>query len=115
MLTIFSLGRSIAIASTLTLSFALQPVMAQSTFDVSVQAGSCVNCHIAEERSSNVIPVIAGLPEELLLAQLLAFKSDTPPPNTTIMNRLVKGFSDDEIAALAKHFSQTSLTPKVNK
>lgn len=104
----FALRRSITFVCALTLGASLQPVMAQSTFDVTVQAGSCVNCHIADERAPSVIPNIAGQPEELLLAQLLAFKSETPPPNTTIMSRLVQGFSDDEIAALAKHFSQVT-------
>jgi sulfide dehydrogenase cytochrome subunit len=53
---------------------------------------------------------IAGRPEVLLLEQLKAFKSDTPPPGTTIMNRLAKGYTDEQLAALAAHFSKISAT-----
>lgn len=85
---------------------ALIPVAAQSTFDVSILAGACANCHGTDGRSPGGIPSIAGRPESILLGQLQAFKSDNPPANTTIMNRLTQGFSDDELAALARHFSQ---------
>lgn len=80
--------------------------VAQSTFDVTVAAGSCANCHGTDGQSATLIPTIAGRPESTLLAQLRAFQADTPPPGTTIMNRLIKGFKDEELAALARHFSQ---------
>ena len=80
--------------------------LAQSTFDVSVLAGTCANCHGTDGRSPGVIPSLAGRPEAALKAQLLAFKSDTPPAGTTVMNRLAKGYTDEELGALAKHFSQ---------
>lgn len=116
MRTLFSLGRSAAVASALFAAFAIQPaVSAQSTFDVTVQAASCANCHGTDGRSPGVIPTIAGRSESILLDQLLAFKSDNPPANTTIMNRLIKGFSDEEIAALAKHFSQIDATKSGNE
>ncbi len=35
-----------------------------------------------------------------------AFKSETPPPGTTIMNRLAKGYTDEQIDAVADHFSR---------
>ena len=89
----------------------LPTAAAESTFDVSVLAGSCANCHGVDGHSLTSIPTIAGRPESILLEQLKAFKSDTPPTNTTIMDRLAKGFSDDELAALARHFSQVNAQP----
>jgi len=83
----------------------------QSTFDVTVQAGFCANCHGTDGRSPGGIPSIAGRPESVLLGQLRAFKSETPPPGTTIMDRLTRGFSDEELQALAKHFSQIKAQP----
>jgi sulfide dehydrogenase cytochrome subunit len=68
-------------------------------------AGACANCHGTDGRSQSAIPPIAGRPEATLLAQLKAFRSDTPPPGTTIMNRLVKGYSDEQLEALAKYFA----------
>ena len=107
MRTVSSIARATATAAVLAAGFALLPAAAaQSTFDITVQAGACANCHGTDGRSPGGIPSIAGRPESILAGQLMAFKSDTPPPNTTIMNRLIKGFSDEEIAALARHFSQ---------
>lgn len=80
----------------------------QPLFDVSVFAAACANCHGTDGRSPGSIPSIAGRPESVLKAQLLAFKSDTPPAGTTVMSRLAKGFSDEQISALAQHFSQIS-------
>jgi len=78
----------------------------QSTFDVTVLAASCANCHGTDGRSPGSIPSIAGRPESILGEQLKAFKSDNPPAGTTVMNRLAKGLSDEQLDALALHFSQ---------
>ena len=87
-------------------------VQAQATFDVTILAGACANCHGTDGRSPGGIPSLAGRPESVLKAQMLAYKSQTYPPGTTIMNRLAKGYSDAEIDALARHFS--SLSPTVD-
>ncbi|HWV52225.1 c-type cytochrome [Pseudorhodoplanes sp.] len=97
--TLFGLG------ATLTL---VQPGAAQSAADVVVLAGPCANCHGTDGRSPGPIVSIAGRPEALLLEQLMAFKSNNPPPGTTIMNRLAKGYTDEQLAALAAHFSKIS-------
>lgn len=81
---------------------------AQANFDVTILAGSCANCHGTDGRSPGVIPSLAGRPESVLRAQMLAFKSDASPPGTTIMNRLAKGYSASEIDALAQHFAKLS-------
>lgn len=83
-------------------------VQAQSTFDISILAGSCANCHGTDGRSPGGIPSLAGRPESVLKSQMLAFKSQTPPPGTTIMNRLAKGYSVSEIDALAQYFARLS-------
>ena len=83
---------------------------AQTPPDVVVLAGPCANCHGPDGRSPGQIVSIAGRPETVLLEQLKAFKSDTPPPGTTIMNRLAKGYSDEQLAALAAYFSRLSAT-----
>lgn len=79
---------------------------AQSALDISVLAGSCANCHGTEGKSNGSIPSIAGRPAPTLAALLKSYKSDTPPPGTTIMNRLAKGYTDEQIEALAKYFSE---------
>lgn len=88
-----------------------QPIFAQKTFDVSVLAGSCANCHGAEGRSNTVIPSLAAQPEAQLREKLYAFKSDALPANTTVMNRLVKALNDEQLDALAVYFAQIPATP----
>jgi sulfide dehydrogenase cytochrome subunit len=90
------------------------PVSAQ-TLDAAVLAGPCASCHGTDGRSPGIIPSIAGRPEAVLRAQLKAFKAETPPPGTTIMNRLVKGHTDEQIDALAKYFAQLKPAPAAAK
>ena len=91
----------LAISGTLPL-----PAFAQSVMDASILAGSCFNCHGTDGRSNGAIPSIAGRPQLALKNQMLAFKSDQPPAGTTVMTRIAKGYTDQEIDALALYFSQ---------
>lgn len=86
----------------------LSPAAAQTPADIVVLAGPCANCHGPDGRSPGQIVSLAGRPQAVLLQQLQAFKSDNPPPGTTVMNRLAKGYSDEQIAALAGYFSKIS-------
>lgn len=111
-------GLSPSIAAVLGLGAALitaQPAAAQSPADVAVLAGSCANCHGTDGRSPGPIVSIAGRPEALLLGQLKAFKSDTPPAGTTVMTRLAKGYTDEQLAALAEHFAKISASAPAAK
>lgn len=113
-----ALARSIPIAALLGVVAALtvvQPAAAQSSADVIVLAGPCANCHGTDGRSPGQIVSIAGRPEAVLLEQLKAFKSDNPPPGTTVMNRLARGYTDEQLAALAAHFSKISATAPARK
>ncbi len=96
-------------ASFLSAAF-LDSARSQTTFEVALVAGNCLNCHVSDVKAATSIPVIVGKPEAVLKAQLMAYKSDNIPAGTTIMNRLAKGYSDAEIAALAAYFS--TLDPK---
>ena len=78
--------------------------------DAAVLACPGASCHGTDGRAPGVIPSIAGRPEAVLKAQLTAFKN-APPPGTTVMNRLIKGHSDEQIDALAKYFAQIKPAP----
>jgi len=80
------------------------PAAAQADLQTSVLAGSCASCHGTDGHSPGAIPPIAGRPEAVLRAQLQAFKAGETP-DTTVMTRIAKGFSDEQIEALARHFS----------
>lgn len=76
-----------------------------SAATVAVLVASCTNCHGPDGKSSTAIPSIAGQPESRLLQRLQAFKAGTAP-EATIMTRLIKGYEDAEIKALARWFAQ---------
>lgn len=71
---------------------------------VEVLAGSCANCHGTEGRLAGAIPAIANRPASVLEAQMLAFKNDEEP-RATVMDRIAKGYTDEEIRALAHYFA----------
>lgn len=101
-----------ALLAALALGPGLPPAAAEpSTFDITVLAGACANCHGTDGRSPGSIPSIAGRPESVLANQLRAFRSDAPPAGTTVMSRLTKSLTDQQIDALAAHFAGISRTP----
>lgn len=73
---------------------------------VQVLAGPCANCHGPEGRSPGAIPAIAGLPADAAAKRMLAFRQDADP-SATVMPRLMKGYDEDEIRALARWFAET--------
>ncbi|MFO7582522.1 c-type cytochrome [Guyparkeria sp.] len=64
---------------------------------------TCMGCHgVAGEGSGN-IPRLAGVPQEAIAGMMLAYKSDGQAG--TVMNRIAKGYSDEEIQAVAEFFA----------
>lgn len=97
------IARDVSFAALLVMGTTAQ---AAAGLEEQVLAGPCANCHGPQGRSPGAIPSIAGLPESVLKARFVAYKSDAPPAGTTIMNRLARGYTDDQIAALARYFAQ---------
>lgn len=62
---------------------------------------ACAACHGPDGRSQGAIPSIHALPKEQLVDSLRAFRSGAR--QGTVMNRIAKGLSDDDITALATH------------
>lgn len=76
-----------------------------SVQDISLIAGTCANCHGPDGRSTGGIPSLRGVNERHLLQRLQAFKTGTAT-DATVMTRLMKGYDDAQIAALAQWFSK---------
>ena len=72
--------------------------------DASVLAGTCVNCHGPEGRSAGAIPSLRGHTAGYLLQRLRAFRAGQAP-DATVMTRLMKGYDDAQIEALAQWFA----------
>ncbi len=83
-------------------AFASRPAQAEIASGA-VLTNICFSCHGTDGKSVGDMPTIAGKTESYIIEKLTAFRSDQI--EATIMNRIAKGFTDDEIAALAKFFS----------
>jgi sulfide dehydrogenase cytochrome subunit len=66
-------------------------------------AASCANCHgtlgVAEPGNES----LAGVSKDELLKKMMDFKTGKKP--ATIMHQLSKGYTDEQLAALAGYFS----------
>lgn len=66
-------------------------------------AASCSGCHSPGGRAASALPVIHGRDAADLVGMLEAFRSGERP--ATLMNRIVKGFSPEEVRAIAAWLS----------
>ncbi len=94
--------RAAAIAFIASAAFASGPAQAGMASGA-VLTNTCFSCHGTDGKSVGDMPTIAGKSEDFITQKLKAFKSGEL--EATVMNRIAKGFTDDEIAALAKFFS----------
>ena len=62
-------------------------------------ASSCSGCHPTSATVNTPVPRILDRKPDEIVAAMLAFRSDERP--STVMGRIAKGFSDDEIRAIA--------------
>ncbi|TSE34636.1 Cytochrome subunit of sulfide dehydrogenase [Tepidimonas charontis] len=79
-------------------------VLAHAQVDqVKVWAAACANCHGTNGHAQPGMEALAGKDKDELLQKLLDFKSGRKP--ATVMHQLSKGYSDDELRALAAYFA----------
>ena len=65
-------------------------------------AASCTGCHAEKPNVDTPVPRLAGQDANALVAAMQAYRSGQRP--ATVMDRIAKGFSDDEIKAIAAWF-----------
>ena len=65
---------------------------------------TCANCHGTAGQAKGAMPSLAGASQSWLAEQMRNFRDGRRP--ATVMHQLAKGYSDDEIARLAEHFSR---------
>jgi len=63
-------------------------------------AASCSGCH-APANQPNAIPILEGRLPSDIIAAMQDFRAGRRP--ATLMDRVVKGFTEEEIAAIAAH------------
>lgn len=83
------------------LAQAQSPVSAQS---VRYLSANCANCHGTNGAGAQGLPNLAGLKKEYIVEQMAAFKSGKR--EATLMHQIAKGYTDEQIAAMAEFFEQ---------
>ena len=66
-------------------------------------AAACANCHGTNGASVQGMPYLAGQQKSYLAERMQEFKAGKRP--ATIMHQIAKGYTDEQIEALAAYFS----------
>jgi len=76
----------------------------QATPTAAMLGNPCIACHGVNGASIGAIPSLQGYPKEVIVSALDAFRADSRP--ATIMGRIAKGYTSEEIEALGEFFSR---------
>ena len=99
----FTLIRAVCAAALLTAGFA-GGAAAQDPAYARNLAAACFTCHGTDGRSvGGVPPALAGKSKAELLEILKGFKTDARP--ATLMHQQAKGYSDQQLEAIAGYFA----------
>lgn len=106
-MTNFPRLRSIAAiaASTLVLTGGAAFGQTAQTLHTRSLAATCANCHGTDGKAvqGTAMTQLAGLPRDYIVAQMQAFRDGKRP--ATVMHQLAKGYSNEQIDALATYFA----------
>lgn len=80
------------------------PAAAAADFQAAVWASSCMACHGTDGRAHGTGLSIGGRSADELYALLLAYKLGQR--QATVMQQHAKGYQDEELRRIARHFSQ---------
>jgi sulfide dehydrogenase cytochrome subunit len=97
-------GAAVKALATLTASFfAAAAAMAQDGPSGQAMVQTCYVCHGPEGRSVEAVPALMRGQKEFVVRQMIEFKTDRRP--ATIMNRVAKSYSDEQIVAIADYLA----------
>ena len=65
---------------------------------------NCSTCHGIDGQSPGAVASLKGMPAEQIVAAFRQFRTGERP--ASIMNRIAKGFSEAEAAAIAEYWSR---------
>jgi cytochrome c553 len=77
--------------------------LAQDALQVRGWAAACANCHGTDGRAQPGMESLAGANKDDMVKKMLDFKAGRKP--ATIMHQLAKGYTDDQIVAIAGYFA----------
>jgi cytochrome subunit of sulfide dehydrogenase len=76
---------------------------AQDAMQVRSWAAACANCHGTNGNAQPGMEALAGVSRDDIVKKMLDFKAGRKP--ATIMHQLAKGYSDEQIVAIAAYFA----------
>ena len=96
--------RSMQVVFAVTLGLLVAPALLWAA-DASpaMLADACAPCHGTDGMSPGAIPALSGKSADYIVQRMLEFKAGDR--EGTVMNRIAKGYTDAEIAAVAQHFA----------
>ena len=101
-----TLTRAVVVAGlavSATAAFAADAPKVMTGASASMLANTCAGCHGTDGSSQGpASPTIAGLSSDYFVETMQGFASGEIP--STIMGRIAKGYSEDELKAMAEHF-----------
>jgi cytochrome c553 len=77
----------------------IAPADAAGPADAPPGALSCSGCHATSGSVNTTVPRLIGRDPAVIVSAMQGFRAGTTP--STVMDRISKGFSDDEIKAIA--------------
>lgn len=84
-------------------NFCVLPQAAADDPRVFMLAGSCAACHGPDGDSPGAIPPLRGKSAQFIEMALREYKTGTS--SATVMGRLARGYSDEEIRLIAAYFA----------
>jgi sulfide dehydrogenase cytochrome subunit len=95
-------------------SVAVGGVAFAATPSASMLGNTCAGCHGTNGNSQGpATPTIAGISSEYFIESMAAYKSGERP--STIMTRIAKGYTDEEIKLMAEFFAKQKFDRKKQK
>lgn len=79
------------------------PVLAQGGHFARDLAAACASCHGTDGASVQGMPYLAGQSRGYIVERMREFKTGKRP--STVMHQIARGYTDEQIEALAAYFS----------
>jgi cytochrome c553 len=95
--------KAIRILSTAAFIIAVTGAAAAGPADIPAGAAACSGCHPAKAGVETPVPRLNGRDPATIVAAMTEFRAGSRP--STVMGRVAKGFSDDEIKAIAAWYA----------
>ena len=92
-------GTRFMIAAAILCLLRFAPATAAGPADAPPGALSCSGCHATSSSVKTDVPRLIGRDPAAIVTAMQGFRAGTTP--ATVMERIAKGFSDDEIKAIA--------------